>query len=115
MITKKNDVVPQSPSKGVTRTVLSHQGSLMAVEFRFVKGAIGAVHTHPHEQIGYIAEGSFEVELDGKTTILEKGDSYYVPSGAPHGVVALQDAVIIDVFSPQREDFLSSQPQGAKR
>ena len=63
-------------------------------------------HTHPHEQVCYVAEGSFEFEADGKKTIISKGDSYYVEPNAPHGVVALEKGVLIDIFTPQREDFL---------
>lgn len=92
--------------EGVERRVLSHGGKLMAVEFRFQKGAIGALHNHPHEQIGYVVSGSFEVEMDGKKEILIAGDTYYVAPNVVHGVVALEDSVVFDVFTPHREDFL---------
>ena len=92
--------------EGVERRVMSHGGTLMGVEFRFKKGAIGALHSHPHEQIGYIASGSFEVTMDGKTETLKAGDTYYVPPNAVHGVVALEDSVVFDAFTPHREDFL---------
>lgn len=78
----------------------------MAVEFTFQQGGIGAIHSHPHEQIGYIVKGSFEVTLNGTTAILTAGDTYYVPPHVPHGVKALVDGVVFDVFTPQREDFL---------
>lgn len=92
--------------EGVERRVLAHGGKLMGVEFRFKKGAIGALHSHPHEQIGYIASGSFEVTMDGKIEILKAGDTYYVPPNVEHGVVALEDSVVFDAFTPHREDFL---------
>ncbi len=92
--------------EGVKRKILSRGGKLMAVEFSFKKGAVGSVHSHPHEQIGYIVKGRFELEMEGKKEEIQAGDSYYVPANVPHGVVALEDGVIFDVFTPQREDFL---------
>ena len=106
MILKHESAEAAHIAPGVERRILALGGRLMAVEFRFKKGAVGEVHTHPHEQIGYIVEGSFEVETDGNKAIAEAGDSYYAAPDVPHGVVALEDGVIFDVFTPQREDFL---------
>ena len=92
---------------GVSRKVKAHGGTMLMAEVSFEKGAVGAVHTHPHEQVCYVAEGSFEFEADGKKTIISKGDSYYVEPNARHGVVALEKGVLIDIFTPQREDFLA--------
>jgi quercetin dioxygenase-like cupin family protein len=91
---------------GTERKILASDGKMMLVEVTFKQGAVGTLHTHPHEQVSYIVKGSFEFELEGKKEILRTGDSYYVKPNAPHGVVALEDAVILDVFTPQREDFL---------
>jgi quercetin dioxygenase-like cupin family protein len=92
---------------GNGRKVLAADGSLMAVEFSFEKGAVGALHQHPHEQIGYIVKGSFVFEQEGVKTTLQAGDSYYVKPNAAHGVVALEAGIIFDVFTPQREEFRS--------
>jgi len=91
----------------VTRKVLLHQNSMMLVEFTFKKGGIGQPHSHEeHEQIGYIARGSFEVTVGNETKILSSGDSYYAAKNEVHGVVALEDGAIVDAFTPIREDFL---------
>ncbi len=91
---------------GVERKLLAKGGQLMTAQLRFRKGAIGALHSHPHEQVGYVVSGSFEFSLDGANHTLRAGDSYYVPPGAVHGVKALEDSILVDVFTPQREDFL---------
>ena len=70
------------------------------------KDAVGEAHRHPHEQVSYILSGSFQYEVEGKTYTLHKGDSYYVAPNELHGATALEDAVILDIFTPQREDFL---------
>lgn len=91
---------------GNRRRVLIHTPELMQVEFGFDKGAVGALHSHPHIQVSYVAEGRFEVTIDGQTQVVGKGGSFIVPSGLEHGVVALQAGRLVDVFTPHRADFL---------
>ena len=91
---------------GNTRRVLIHTPELMQVEFGFDKGAVGALHSHPHIPVSYVAEGSLEVTIDGKTEIVGTGGSFIVPSGLVHGVVALEKGRLVDVFTPHRADFL---------
>ena len=106
MIVKNNSVRKESLGGGVNRKILASGGKLMMVEVYFEKGGIAEVHTHPHEEINYVQKGSFECELEGKKEIVRAGDSIYVPSNIQHGLVALEESVIIDIFTPQREDFI---------
>jgi quercetin dioxygenase-like cupin family protein len=92
---------------GVSRKILTHQGLLMMVRFRFEKGGVGAAHSHPHVQCSYVASGRFEMTIDGDTRIIEAGDSYIVPSNVIHSAVALEAGELIDAFTPARQDFLS--------
>lgn len=91
-----------------TRRVLCPGPELMLVEFCFAKGGIGEPHKHEeHEQVGYVARGSFEITVGDQTRIAKAGDCYYAPKNTMHGVVALEDdSVIIDTFYPIRKDFL---------
>lgn len=91
-----------------TRRVLSYGQDLMLVEFVFKKGGIGQPHKHEeHEQIGYVAQGSFELMVGGEKSIIKRGDTYYAPRNTMHGVVALEDdSMLIDAFTPIRKDFL---------
>ncbi|MFA6157869.1 cupin domain-containing protein, partial [Mesorhizobium sp.] len=75
---------------GNRRRVLLHTDELMMVEFGFDEGGVGALHSHPHVQASYVAEGRFEVTIDGRTEILDAGGSFIVPSGLVHGVKALE-------------------------
>jgi quercetin dioxygenase-like cupin family protein len=93
---------------GVKRKILSYDSGLMMVHVRFTKGAIGSVHTHPHRQVTFVELGSFEVQIAKAKTILRKGDSFIVPPDVEHGVVALEDGDLVDVFTPAREDFLAA-------
>lgn len=91
---------------GNRRRVLVHTPELMQVEFAFAAGSIGAPHSHPHVQSSYVAEGRFEVTIDGVTKTIGQGGSFIVPSGLVHGVKALEAGRLIDSFAPAREDFL---------
>lgn len=91
---------------GSTRRVVLELPELMLVEFVFEKGGIGALHSHPHVQSSYIAEGVFDVTIDGVTERIAAGGAYIVPSGLVHGVVAIEAGRLIDSFTPRRDDFL---------
>ncbi|WP_375452479.1 cupin domain-containing protein [uncultured Devosia sp.] len=91
---------------GNRRRVLIHTSEMMQVEFAFDAGAIGALHSHPHVQVSYVAEGRFEVTIDGVTETVSTGGSFIVPSGLVHGVRALEAGRLVDVFTPARADFL---------
>lgn len=91
---------------GVTRRVMAHDEALMLVEFSFEAGAVGRPHSHPHVQASYVAEGTFEVTIGGRTETLGPGDSFVVPGGVEHGVLALSAGRLIDSFAPRRDDFL---------
>ncbi len=92
---------------GVVRKVLAYSENLMTVELHFDKGAEGAMHSHPHEQIGYLISGSLLYKEEGKEDkVLVAGDTYYVEPDVPHGVVALEETMLLDVFTPMRKDFV---------
>jgi quercetin dioxygenase-like cupin family protein len=106
VIIKNAEIATTDLGEGVTRKILASGGSMMTVQFDFASGSIGYLHTHPHEQVGYVAAGRFEITMAGEKTVVGIGDTYYVPPGVEHGVIALEEGILIDVFTPQREDFL---------
>lgn len=92
--------------EGVVRRVLAYDDGMMMVENTFETGAVGAVHSHPHLQTAYIAEGEFTFEIDGVGKRVKKGDSVLLPCNVPHGLVCHRAGVVLDVFTPMREDFV---------
>ncbi|WP_457151835.1 cupin domain-containing protein [Mesorhizobium sp. P5_C1] len=92
---------------GNRRRVLLHTDELMMVEFGFDEGGVGALHSHPHVQASYVAEGRFEVTIGGRTEIIAAGGSFIVPSNLVHGVKALEAGRLVDSFTPHRADFLA--------
>jgi quercetin dioxygenase-like cupin family protein len=91
---------------GVERKILGYDEHLMMVLVRFKKGAVGTLHHHVHRQATYVQSGSFEVTIDEKKKILNEGDYFFVAPDLVHGVVALEEGFLVDVFTPARMDFL---------
>lgn len=97
---------PQSGGAGVIRRILAYDEGMMMVENTFEAGAVAAIHSHPHLQTAYIAEGVFTFEIAGQGRVVKKGDSVLLPGNVPHGVICHEAGVVLDVFTPMREDFL---------
>jgi quercetin dioxygenase-like cupin family protein len=96
----------QQVTEGIRRKVMAYGDQLMAVHVEFKKGAVGSLHSHPHVQLTNVQSGSFQVQIGSEIRTLAAGDYFYVPSGVTHGAVALEDGVLLDMFSPMRADFV---------
>ena len=75
-------------------------------EVRLKKGAVVPEHQHPQEQTGYLISGSLSFFSGDEETVATPGDSWTFAGGKMHGAEALEDSVVIEVFSPVREDYL---------
>ncbi len=105
----ENKEIPwEQMAEGVKRKIMSYDDNLMLVKVEFEKGGVGALHQHYHSQITHIESGVFEVEINGEKKILTGGDGFYIPPNTIHGAVCLEAGVLIDVFSPMREDFVNN-------
>jgi len=93
---------------GIRRKILTFEGRVMMAKIAFKAGAIGAAHSHPHIQCSYVESGEFWLTIDGRREKLVSGDSFLVAPDLMHDAVAITDGVLIDVFTPMREDFLSN-------
>ncbi len=91
---------------GVVRRTLNSGDRTTLVEITLAQDAVVPAHTHPHEQVGYVASGRVRFAIDGESRELRAGDSYLAPSGASHKVTALEPSVCVDCFSPVREEYL---------
>lgn len=91
---------------GLERQIMGYDDKVMLVNVKFEAGAVGAMHSHHHSQVSYVTSGKFEMTIGDQKKILQTGDSFYVPPHVMHGCVCLEAGCLVDVFSPQREDFL---------
>ena len=96
----------QTAEAGVRRKVMAYGDQVMLVRVEFENGAVGSLHSHPHVQVSNVESGVFEIEIDKDKKILQAGDAFYVPPHIMHGAVCIEAGVLVDVFSPMREDFL---------
>ncbi len=97
----------QHMAEGVRRKILTYDEKIMLVRVEFEKGGVGILHQHHHVQVTNVESGKFEVEISGEKKVLQAGDVFHVPSNALHGAVCLEAGVLIDIFTPMREDFVS--------
>ena len=74
------------------------------IEQAFEKGAIGALHQHPHTQITYVVSGKFEFEIDGVKKTVCAGDSMLKTDSVIHGCVCLEDGILLDIFNLAKYD-----------
>ena len=91
---------------GLKRQIMGYDDKIMLVKVAFEAGAVGEVHSHPHSQVAYVESGVFELTIGEEVQTLRAGDSYYVLPHVLHGCVCKEAGVLVDVFSPAREDFL---------
>jgi len=84
---------------------------VMVCRLRIAPRTVTPVHSHPHEQVTLVERGPVEFTIDGQTRIVQTGDVLVFPSHIRHGATMLdQEVVLIDIFSPPREDFLPAPP-----
>ena len=94
---------------GLQRQILCYNDDIMLVKVIFGPEMVGErppLHHHVHSQSSYIVSGKFEFHCGDKVQVLGPGDAYYVAPDVPHEAYCLEPGVLIDGFSPVREDFL---------
>ena len=100
------EVDPVKMLPGIFRRTLVYNDKVMLVYFDLKKDADLPMHSHPHQQMGYVVKGKLDFYIYDKTYRLKEGDSYFAPSNAEHGAKVIEDSIVIDVFNPAREDYI---------
>jgi quercetin dioxygenase-like cupin family protein len=104
-----SDVPVERIADGIERQMVWGE-RLMVCRLSFAPRVVTAVHTHPHEQITLVERGRVLFTVDGEERVAAAGDVLYFPSNRSHGATMLEEAVVlVDIFSPVREDFLGTQ------
>ena len=93
-------------TSATSRTMLGHDDSLMMLTMDVEKGAVGEVHQHMHTQATYVLSGAFEFTIGGEKQVVRQGDACFMPSNILHGCVCIEAGSLLDVFTPERKDFL---------
>lgn len=100
-----NSMPAEQLNPQVTRRAV-HTENLTIARLQIAKDAVVPEHSHVNEQVATVERGALRFEIGGRELILQAGQSVAIPSNVPHSVVALEDTVVVDVFSPRRDDWL---------
>ena len=96
--------------KGVSLDSLAIGEKSMVAKMNYVKGNFATTHQHPHEQCGYVISGEYRLKVEmpeeNIDILLHAGDSYAIPGNTPHSFEVIEGGEVVDVFTPQREDYL---------
>ena len=106
MFRKKGSADKKELLEGVHLSTLVHGEKTLMGQFSVAKGSSIPSHSHPHEQTGFMVSGKLRFTIEDDVMEVAAGDSWCIPGGAEHSVQALEDTVVIEVFSPVREDYL---------
>ncbi len=106
MFCKKDTGESRQLAAGIELTPLVHGEKTLMGRFKIAKGSAIPAHFHPHEQTGFMVSGKVRFNVDGKQTDVEAGDSWCLPGNVEHSAEALEDSIIIEVFSPVRDEYL---------
>ena len=79
--------------------------NIMLVKVRFNEGGIASMHAHPHTQTSFIVSGKYEFIVGDKSSIVTAGDGVLIEPDVPHECRCIEPGMVIDTFSPVREDF----------
>lgn len=101
-----NEIVKKKLTEGIIGQYV-HSKTMTVGWVTISKGSDLSVHQHPHEQITIMLEGKLEMQIGNETVMLEPGMIQVIPSNTPHGAIAHTDCVLVDVFNPVREDYVS--------
>lgn len=106
MFVKCEDGIFFEVAKGVSCKTKVHGDKMLQCEIFFEKGSEVPVHEHNQDLTAYLVSGLLQLSINGKFHRAEPGDSWYVQNKVKHGATALEDSVIIEVFSPKRQEYL---------
>lgn len=108
-VVKRKDAVKRV-FKGVSLDSLAVGEKSMVTKMNYVKGNFADTHRHPHEQCGYVISGEYRLKVqlpdEPIDVMLHTGDSYAIPGNTPHSFEVIKGGEVVDVFTPQREDYL---------
>jgi quercetin dioxygenase-like cupin family protein len=94
--------IPEEQVNPLASRQMIHTETMSVVRRRLSKGAVLRLHRHPEEQISMIERGKLRFVVCEEEEIVGGGETYVIPPNAPHSVEALEDSVVMDLFSRPR-------------
>src|SRR3954468_16820496 len=100
-----DNIAPEQITSHISRRYVTGDGVTVA-RFALTKDGVVPRHSHPNEQISCVLSGTLEFRFDDRTVVVGPGELMQIPGDVPHEVAVLEDAIVIDVFEPIRQDWL---------
>lgn len=98
-------IAKQDIGGGILMQEIGPGQNMNVLHWNMADGSIVPLHSHPHEQFGYVIKGGFKMKIGDEEAVLSAGDSYFVPPNAPHIFIAIGETEAIDVFNPIKHDI----------
>jgi quercetin dioxygenase-like cupin family protein len=106
MIYKKDTGKPRQLMEGVQLNTLVHGAKTLMAQFHLTQGAQIPLHAHEHEQTGMLLSGKVRFKIDDEIVVFEPGDAWCIAGDVPHAADALEDSVVLEIFTPVRQEYL---------
>ncbi|MBI1790431.1 MAG: cupin domain-containing protein [Acidobacteria bacterium] len=97
--------LPEERLNPLVSRKMIHGESMTVARLSLKAGAVVPTHSHVNEQISMIESGAVRFVIGGRELLVRGGETVQIPPGVPHSVVAEEDSVAVDIFSPVREDW----------
>ena len=106
MFYKFNNDGFQNVLEGIAIKTLLVGDKMLFAEFHMEKGSRLPIHSHPQEQAGRLLQGKIILSIGDERSELMPGDCWIVPGHREHSAEVVEESIVIEVFSPVREDYL---------
>jgi unsaturated pyranuronate lyase len=100
-----SDIAPEQINPSIERQFITADRVTIA-RFELKRGGVVPRHAHENEQVSMVLSGALLFKIDGREVTIRGGDVMQIPGNVPHEVEVLEDSIVIDVFSPIRQDWI---------
>jgi quercetin dioxygenase-like cupin family protein len=100
-----SEIAPEQINPSVSRQYITADRVTVA-RFELKQGGVVPVHAHENEQVSFVISGALKFTIDGRDIIVRAGELLQIPGHVPHAVDVLEDTLVVDVFSPVRQDWI---------
>jgi quercetin dioxygenase-like cupin family protein len=99
------DVPAEQITPTISRRYISGDRVTVA-RFELARGGVVPAHAHENEQVSFVVSGALQFLVEGQTVVVRGGEVLQIPANVRHEVEVLEDALVVDVFSPVRQDWI---------
>lgn len=99
------DIAAEQITPAISRQFISGDRVTIA-RFELKRGGIVPMHSHENEQVTFVVTGALKFKIEGREVIVRGGEVLQIPGAVPHEVEVVDDALVVDVFSPVRQDWI---------